>query len=179
VTYKAFKFRLYPTEEQKVFFEKNAGCSRFVYNKLLEASIEEYKQTGKFILGFSLTNKLLDLKKQYEWLKEVNSQSLQQAALNLAAAFKNRFSKKNTGFPQFKKKSDSCSFAVPQHFIIRLNQIKIPKIGWISAKTHRKLEGKVKSLTISKDVDAWFVSILCEVTDKINYYDPKTPLELI
>lgn len=173
--HKSFKFRLYPTQEQKVFFEKSVGCSRFIYNKLLEASIEEYQTTGKFILGFSLTNKLVELKKQFPWLKEVNSQSLQQASINLATAFKNRFSKKRkkqAGFPKFKSKSASTSsFSVPQHFTIKSNQIKLPKIGWVSCQMHRKIEGKVKSLTISKDVDTWFVSILCELPEKVSYYD--------
>jgi putative transposase len=173
--YKAFKFRLCPTREQEVFFEKSTGCSRFVYNKLLEMSIAEYQSSGKFILGFSLTNRLVQLKKEFPWLKEVNSQSLQQASMNLAAAFKNRFSKKRkkaTGFPKFKKRGvGNDSFTLPQGFIVKNNQIKLPKIGWVSCITHRKLEGKVKSLTISKDVDQWFVSILCELTDKTVYYD--------
>jgi putative transposase len=173
--YRAFKFRLYPTQEQEVFFERSVGCTRFVYNKLLEASIAEYKSSGKFILGFSLTNKLVELKKEFPWLKEVNSQSLQQASMNLAAAFKNRFSKKRkkqAGFPKFKKRGNRDSFMIPQHFTIKKNQIKLPKIGWVSAVTHRKLEGKVKSLTISKDVDAWFVSILCEQEAEEVHYDP-------
>jgi putative transposase len=174
--YKAFKFRLYPTQEQEVFFEKSAGCSRFVYNKLLEMSIAEYHRTGKFIFGFGLTNKLVELKKEFSWLKEVNSQSLQQASMNLAQALKNRFSKKRkkqTGFPRFKSRhNSSSSFSIPQHFTIKKNQIKLPKIGWVSCITHRKLEGKVKSLTISKDVDIWFVSILCELPENTTYYDP-------
>ncbi len=61
---------------------------------------------------------------------------------------------------------------IPQHFTIKKNQIKLPKIGWVSCVTHRKLEGKVKSITISKDVDAWFVSILCEQEAKEVHYDP-------
>jgi putative transposase len=173
--YKTFKFRLYPTKEQEVFFERSVGCSRFVYNKLLEASITEYQATGKFILGFSLTNKLVELKKEFPWLKEVNSQSLQQASMNLATAFKNRFSKsrkKKAGFPKFKKRGNQDSFTIPQHFTIKKNQIKPPKIGWISAVTHRKLEGKVKSITISKDVDVWFASILCEQEAKEVHHDP-------
>jgi len=172
--YKSFKFRLYPTQEQKVFFEKSAGCSRFVYNKLLESSIAEYQSSGKFILGFSLTNKLVELKKEFPWLKEVNSQTLQQASMNLATAFKNRFSKKRkkqAGFPKFKKRGKQDSFMIPQHFTIKKNQIKLPKIGWVSCVTHRKLEGKVKSITVSKDVDVWFVSILCELPEKTTCYD--------
>jgi putative transposase len=173
--YRAFKFRLYPTKEQEVFFEKSAGCTRFVYNKLLEASIVEYQSSGKFILGYDLTNKIVELKKEFPWLKEVNSQSLQQASMNLATAFKNRFSKKRkkqAGFPKFKKRGNQDSFMIPQHFIIKKNQIKLPKIGWVSCSAHRKLEGKVKSITISKDVDVWFVSILCELPEKTSYYDP-------
>jgi putative transposase len=175
VKYKSFKFRLYPTKEQEVFFEKSVGCSRFVYNKLLEASMAEYQAMGKFILGFSLTNKLVELKKEFPWLREVNSQSLQQSSMNLATAFKNRFSKKRkkqAGFPKFKKRGNQDSFMIPQHFTIKKNQIKLPKIGWVSAVTHRKLEGKVKSITISKDVDVWFVSILCEQEAKEVHYDP-------
>ena len=173
--YKAFKFRLYPTKEQEVFFERSVGCSRFVYNKLLEASIAEYQSSGKFILGYDLTNKIVELKKEFPWLKEVNSQSLQQASMNLATAFKNRFSKnrkKQAGFPKFKKRGNQDSFSIPQHFTIKKNQIKLPKIGWVSCVTHRKLEGKVKSITISKDVDAWFVSVLCELSEKVSYYNP-------
>lgn len=175
MTHKAFKFRLYPTEEQRVFFEKSVGCSRFVYNKLLEESIETYKTTGKFILGFSLTNRLVELKDEFPWLREVGSQSLQAASINLATAFKNRFSKKakkQTGFPKFKKKDDYGSFVFPQGFIIKKNQIKLPKLGWVACKTHRPLEGKAKSLTISKDVDIWYVSILCELDNTDKVYDP-------
>jgi putative transposase len=172
--YKAFKFRLYPNKEQEVFFEKTTGCSRFVYNKLLEAGIQEYQSSGKFILGYLLTNRLVELKKEFPWLKEVNSQSLQQASMNLATAFKNRFSKKRTkqsGFPNFKKRGNQDSFMVPQHFEISKDKIKLPKIGWVSCKVHRKLEGKAKSLVISKDVDVWFVSILCEIPSEETQLD--------
>lgn len=169
MSYKAYKFRIYPSKEQEIAFSQTAGCSRFVYNKLLELSTAEYEQTGKFILGYDLSNAIVGLKKEFPWLKEVNSQSLQVSAGNLASAFKNRFSKsrkKKAGFPKFKSKSGNISFAVPQHFAIKKNQIKLPKIGWISCLMHRKLEGKAKSLIIDKDVDAWFVSILCKLPDK-------------
>jgi putative transposase len=173
--YRAFKFRLYPTKEQEVFFEKSAGCSRFVYNKLLELSIAEYDRTGKFILGWDLSTKIPVLKKEFPWLKEVYARNLVQSANDLAAAFKNRFSKKRkkkAGFPKFKKRSNQDSFRYDQGFAVRKNQIKLPKIGWVSAVTHRKIEGKVKSITISKDVDVWFVSILCEQEAKKVHYDP-------
>jgi putative transposase len=151
------------------------GCSRFVYNKLLELSITEYDRTGKFILGWDLSKQIPGLKKEFPWLKEVFSGNLVQSANDLATAFKNRFSKsrkKKAGFPKFKKRSNRDSFRYDFGFTIKKNQIKLPKIGWVSAVTHRKLEGKVKSITISKDVDVWFVSILCEQEAKEVHYDP-------
>jgi putative transposase len=173
--YRAYKFRLYPTKEQLSFFEQSSGCTRFVYNKLLEASIAEYQSSGKFILGWDLSAQIPLLKKEFPWLKDVYSRNLVQSANDLATAFKNRFSKKRKkqiGFPKFKKKSDRDSFRYDQGFTIKKNQIKLPKIGWVSCVSHRKLEGKVKSITISKDVDIWFVSILCEIPEKATYYDP-------
>jgi transposase len=92
--YRAFKFRLYPTKEQEVFFERSVGCARFVYNKLLELSIAEYQKTGKFILGWDLSTQIPELKKEFPWLTEVYSRNLVQSANDLATAFKNRFSKK-------------------------------------------------------------------------------------
>jgi putative transposase len=173
--YRAFKFRLYPTKEQEVFFEKSAGCTRFVYNKLLEASITEYDRTGKFILGWGLSTQIPGLKEEFPWLKEVYSRNLVQSANDLASAFKNRFSKKRkkqAGFPKFKKRGNRDSFRYDFGFTIKKNQIKLSKIGWVSCLNHRKLEGKVKSITISKDVDVWFVSVLCEQEAKEVHYDP-------
>jgi putative transposase len=179
VIYKAFKFRLYPTREQEVFFEKSAGCTRFIYNKLLEMSMAEYARTGKFILGWDLSTQIPGLKKEFPWLKEVYARNLVQSANDLAKAFKNRFSKKykkNTGFPKFKKRGNRDSFRFDFGFTIKPNQIKLPKIGWVAARTHRKLEGKVKNITISKDVDIWYVSVLCELPEKVSYYDPNNAI---
>jgi len=172
--YRAFRFRLYPTQEQADYFERVVGSCRFVYNKLLEKSLEQYKTTGKFILGLNLTYLIPELKKEYEWLKDVDSMSLQQSSRHLAKAFSNRFDKKRkkaSGFPNFKKKGVRDSFTIPKGYRIESRRIKIPKIGWISCRTHRKLEGKVKSLVISKDVDQWYVSILCEMEDNPKDYD--------
>ena len=138
-------------------------------------SIAEYNETGKFILGWDLSTQMPGLKREFPWLKEVYSRNLIQSANDLAKAFKNRFSKKRkkqAGFPKFKKRSNRDSFRYDFGFTVKSNQIKLPKIGWVSTKMHRKLVGKVKNITISKDVDQWFVSILCELPAKEQHYDP-------
>jgi len=83
---KAYKFRLYPTEEQKVMFAKTFGCVRFIYNMMLSDKIEHYAQTKQM-----LHNTPAQYKSDYEWLKEVDSHALCNAQLNLEKAFKNFF----------------------------------------------------------------------------------------
>jgi putative transposase len=107
----------------------------------------------------------------YEWLKEVNSQTLHASLINLETAY-TKFFKKQNKFPKFKKKSNNQSFSVPQHFKID-KQLFIPKMKeGIATIFHRPLEGNAKSLTISKtSSNKYFVSILCEVPKKSK---PKT-----
>lgn len=97
---KAIKYRLYPTTEQDILFIKTFGCCRKVYNLMLNDKLESYKATGKFA---SVTPAMY--KKDYPFLKEVDSLALANVQLNLQAAFRNCFSKtrkKKTGFPKFK-----------------------------------------------------------------------------
>ena len=135
-------YRIYPAnDEQRTLIEKHIGCSRFIYNKLLE-----YKQImyDKFRINVSLTEleKYLPMFKEiYPWLKEVNSQSLQQARKNLQDAY-TRFFKGQNGFPQRKtKKSPNKSFQITQRYKINLtsSMILLPGIGWMKIKLHRDL----------------------------------------
>lgn len=174
--YVYIKFRIMPTKSQEAQFLAHCDAARFVYNNLLEHNIKLYTETKKFDFGLQLPNQIKSLRKQHIWLKSVNSQSLQQAAINLGIAFKNRFSKKsknNIGFPKFKsKRNNRQSFSVPQHFSISDNQIKLPKIGRIEIINHRPLVGKAKSITVVKEIDRWYASILCEYQKsqpEINY----------
>ncbi len=86
---KAFKYRIYPTSEQSVLLAKSFGCARWFYNYALNLTSETYKQTGKGLSRDEIIKLLPSLKKEYEWLSEVPSQVLQQAALNLSSAFLN------------------------------------------------------------------------------------------
>ena len=167
--YKAFKFRLYPTLEQGEYFFKSAGCCRFVWNYFLNKTCEEYRTTGKFLFRYDLQKLLPGMKKEFPWLKEVDSQALQGVALNLDSALKRRFnkkSKKQAGFPRFKSKRDNKnSFVLSGRFRINSKKLQVPKIGLVKYRNSRRLEGKVKSATISLDVDQWYVSVLCELPD--------------
>ena len=108
------RYRIYPSKEQKVLLEKHFGCTRFIYNKLLEIKSHLYKKFRINISEFDLNNHLLVLKEIYPWLKEVNSGALQQASRNLNSAF-NHFFKDGFGYPQKKsKKKNYFSFITPQ-----------------------------------------------------------------
>ena len=106
---------------------------------------------------------LPELKKEYPFLGEVFSQSLQTAVRNLSTAFKNFFNKQNA-FPVFKKKGKYDSFTCPQKFRIEeeRNCIFIPKVGEVKYRNSREIEGKVKSITVTKNCGHWYVSVLTE-----------------
>lgn len=162
---KAYKFRLYPTKDQKVLIEKHIGSCRFVYNWALAEKIKTYEQTGKSISQFDLNKKITTLKEEKTWLTEVNSQSLQGMTRNLESAF-TKFFREKTGFPNFKsKKNPIQSFPVPQHYTVDFenNTVKLPKIGKIEAVIHRNFEGTMRVATLSKTCTGkYFISILVE-----------------
>ena len=157
---KAYKFRMYPNEEQKHFFSKTFGCSRAIWNMMLVDKIKYYEETGE-----TLYNAPSQYKKDFPWLKEVDSLALSNVQLNLQKAYKNFF-KSGFGFPKFKKKSHSQSYQTNnQRGSIALDGrfIKLPKVGWVRVKAHRQIKGIIKSATISMTpTGAYYVSILCE-----------------
>lgn len=132
---KAYKFRIYPNQEQEQFFAHHFGCVRFVYNRML-ALFKETRQFNKNQYKVMLP----DLKRQFEWLKFPNSQSLQSAVDNLAAAIA-RWGKGQGGFPVFKKKHLKNSFEVPQNWWVdEVGKLHIPKLAsGIKVVWHRPL----------------------------------------
>jgi len=166
--YKAFKYRLYPTEPQKELIAKHIGSSRFVYNLALETKNAAYIGAKHNYSAFDLVKQLPELKKELPWLKEVNSQSLQQAIQNMDIAFKKFF--KGAGFPKFKKKSNRGSFNVPQNVIVGNDLLIIPKFKeGIKMSLHRPTNGTIKSATISvTPTGKYFVSILCDTKEEIH-----------
>ena len=159
--HKSYKFRLYPTEEQMMMFEKTFGCSRAIWNMMLADKIQHYKETGK-----SLNNTPAQYKKDYPWLKEVDSLALCNVQLNLQKAYKSFF-QSGFGFPNFKSKKRAYNQSYKTNnngnVIVSDCKVKLPKIGWVKIKAHRELKGEIKSATISKtSTGKYFISILCE-----------------
>ncbi|NJI82182.1 IS200/IS605 family element transposase accessory protein TnpB [Clostridioides difficile] len=172
---RAFKFRIYPNQTQKEIIEKSFGCSRFVYNRMLALQKEKYENEGESYSKYDLIKKLPSLKKEYEWLKEVDSTSLQATIDDLDSAYKNffrEFKKGNKqGFPKFKsKRNPKRSFEskwVNNNITIKDNLIKLPKLKWVKAKVTQNINGRILNTTVSKTpTNKYFVSICCEVDIK-------------
>ncbi|EMH2710051.1 transposase [Clostridioides difficile] len=172
---KAFKFRIYPNQTQKEIIEKSFGCSRFVYNHMLALQKEKYENEGESYSKYDLIKKLPSLKKEYEWLKEVDSTSLQATIDDLDNAYKNFFREikkgNKQGFPKFKsKRNPKRSFeskCVNNNITIKDNLIKLPKLKWVKAKVTKNINGRILNATVSKTpTSKYFVSICCEVDIK-------------
>ncbi len=165
---KAYKFRIYPSEEQKIFFSKTFGCVRLVYNLMLNDRIKAYEESKgnpDKKLKYPTPAKY---KKEYEFLKEVDSLALANAQMNLDKAYKNFFRDKSIGFPKFKsKKNPVQSYTTNnQNGTINIceNWLKLPKLKeLVKIREHRKREGIIKSATISRNGSGkYFISLLCE-----------------
>ena len=189
VVHQAYKFRIYPDKAQIQVLHQHFGSCRFVYNHFLNERIEFYQQNKDKKPGLlNLKPKkslsyhdnalgLTQLKTAKDWLKEVNSQSLQQSLKHLDAAYQ-KFFKAGAGFPRFKSKRDKQSFKIPQHFVFKSNYkkrthslLKIPKLkSWIKVLEHRALSGNIKYVTISKTpTGQYYAAFTCEsVVQELN-----------
>ena len=173
---KAIKYRIYPTTEQCIMFSKTFGCCRKIYNLMLSDKIEGYKETGK-----SVKNTPAKYKKDYPYLKEVDSLALVNKQLDLQTAFRNAFSKsrkKKNGFPKFKsakrsRKSYTTNNQKGTVAIVDKRYIKLPKIGKVKSVIHRVPDDSwiLKSATISQEPDGkYYVSILFKFDKVENTY---------
>ena len=172
----AIKYRLYPTSEQKIMFAKTFGCCRKVYNLMLSEKIESYKTTGKFVAVTPAK-----YKKDFPYLKEVDSLALANVQLNLQSAFRNHFDRnrrKKTGFPKFKsakhsRKSYTTNNQNGTVAIIDNRYIRLPKIGKVRAVIHRVpgTDWKLRSATVScSSDDRYYVSVLFEYENSVSAY---------
>lgn len=173
---RAYRYRIYPTTEQRVLFAKTFGCCRKVYNLMLSDKIEGYETTGKFP---AITP--AKYKKDHPYLKEVDSLALANKQLDLQAAFRNCFSKshkKNTGFPKFKSaKRSRRSYTTNNQkgtvAIVDGGFIRLPKAGKVKAVIHRMPgdDWNIKSATVSQESDGkYYVSVLFEFETPVNTY---------
>lgn len=162
----AYKYRLYPNNEQKEYFEKCFGCVRFIYNRMLSDKIEYYKETKQ-----KLNNTPAQYKEKFPWLKEVDAFALCNAQMNLQRAYNNFFKTPDMGLPKFKSKKDNhWSYTTNNSngtFIVTDKYIKLPKIGLVKVRKHRDFFGLIKSFTISKTPSGkYFVSVLVKQEEK-------------
>lgn len=176
---KSIKYRVYPTTEQSVMFNKTFGCCRKVYNLMLSDKIEGYKLTGKFP-DVTPTK----YKKDYPYLKEVDSLALANKRIDLQVAFRNRFSKsikKKNGFPKFKSAKHSRKAYTTNNqkgtvAIIDNKYIKLPKIGKVKAVIHRIPNAGwiIKSATVSQASDSnYYIPVLFEFDNTNSYVADK------
>jgi putative transposase len=157
---KAVKVRIYPSDEQKEALSKAFGCARWFWNNSLAETNRLYKETGKGLSQQGMNDRLPGLKKEFEWLAEPYSQVLQSVSLNLSRAFINFFEGRSK-FPNFKSKVGKQSIQYPQNVKITDEGLKLPKLGVISAKIHRVLDGKLKTVTVSMTPSGkYFASLL-------------------
>jgi len=177
-TLKAYKYRIYPTDAQVVFFAKTFGCCRFVWNKMLEKKLQAYKKKER-IPGVTPA----EFKKEFLFLKEVDCFALVAVQNHIENSFRNHFkNRKHFKLPKFKKKKDRQSYTTYNvHNSIKVDfersLLYLPKLReGIKIELHRKFDGKIKSVTVSKTSDGkYFASILVETENPRNkVVEPKS-----
>jgi putative transposase len=161
---KAYKYRIYPDREQEKQFHKTFGCCRFLYNHMLADRMDMYEKTGKMK---RLTP--AGYKKDYPWLKEVDSLALANVQLHLEAAYRKYFSTEKAGHPKFKSKHRSrksyTTNVVNGNIRFEEGRLRLPKAGLIKIRRHREApEGYIlKSVTVSMDPSGkYYASLLYE-----------------
>lgn len=168
----AYKYRIYPTEEQQILLSKTFGCKRVIFNHYLNEQQERFKNKEKHLSHYDINKDITKLKESKEWLREVDSIALQMAAEDLSVAYENFF-KSVTGkrkgpkieLPKFKNKHSRQSYRTRG---VRVNDdgaLQIPKLKTVKAAIHRQIPDNsvIKSTTISKNPDGrYYASILVE-----------------
>ena len=170
---RAYKFRICPDREQEQLFAKTFGCCRFLYNQMLADKMQEYKKSGKMLRTTPAA-----YKKEYPWLKEVDSLALANVQLQLERAYKNFFERKESGFPKFRTKHRSrrsyTTNVVNGNIRLEGDRLRLPKTGSVKIRVHREIpEGwKLKAVTVSQEpTGKYHVSLLYEYPDCENQTD--------
>lgn len=177
IIHKAYKIRIYPNSMQKVMIEKTFGCTRFVYNYFLSERKAKYEKDKISINDYKQSKVLTELKRNYLWLKEVDSIALQTCILNLDKAFENFYHGK--GYPKFRVKGKHDGYQTNNiinkykgiiHESIRIDfkkgEIILPKLKQVKFRGYRNIkyiDGKIKSVTVSKEANKYFASVLVEI----------------
>lgn len=171
---KAYKYRIYPNQAQKVQIAKTFGCCRFVYNRTLAYRKEAYEKENKPVSKTDCNNYCnRKLKKEYEWLKEVDKFALTNAIYNMDSAYQ-KFFKEHAGYPKFKSKHDNHRSYTTNYTNGNITvdfeggKVKLPKLKEVRAELHRRFSGQIKSATVSQlPSGKYYVSILVETGHEV------------
>lgn len=173
---KVYRFRMRPKKAQEASLYRMAGARRFIYNWSLDRRKGYYAEHGEGISRKQLSSEMTALKSQPDtlWLKEADSQMLQQALKDVDRAFE-AFFKQRSRFPRFRsKKAGHFAFRIPQRVRIEDGKVYVPKIGWVRIRQSRKVEGSTKSATFKRDATGhWYVALTTEF--EIPDIEPPTP----
>ena len=165
---KAYKYRIYPNKKQKEIIAKTFGCVRFVYNYYLNKRKEMY-ENDKSTFTYNMCSKdLTQLKKELEWLKEPDKDSLQKALKDLDMAYK-KFFKEHTGFPKFKSKKNRyksyrtnyTKTSAGGNIMFTNKRIKLPKLGLVKTRDKQIPQGRILNATISQEPNGHYYCSLC------------------
>ena len=182
--YKAIKIELKLTKEQKIQVNKTIGVERFIYNEYIKYNQEQYELGNKFVSAFDfskyINNVYLPNNPDKKWIKDVSSKSVKQAMIYGEKAFKNFF-KGLTSFPVFKKKGKNELGAYfvkngKKDFEFYRHKIKIPSLKFVRVKEYGYIpkNANIKSGTISKIADRYFLSLIIEVDDIVKTENTST-----
>ena len=170
---KAYKYRIYPNSGQKIQIAKTFGCCRFVYNRTLAYRKGIYEKEKKSVSKTDCNNYCnRELKKDYEWLREVDKFALTNAIYNMDCAYQ-KFFREHAGYPKFKSKHDSHKSYTTNYTNGNITvdfengKVKLPKLKAVKAKLHREFRGQIKSATVSQAFSGkYYLSILVETEYK-------------
>lgn len=166
----SYKFRIYPTREQENQIQRTFGCCRFVYNRFLAMRIASYKERSETMNYYVCANALTLMKKELEWLKEVDATALQSSLRDLDTAFQNFFrgvkQGQRIGYPQFKSKRNRRrsykSKRVGENIAVVGTKVKLPKLGLVKCAVSKEVKGRILSATVSQAPSGkYFVSLCC------------------
>jgi len=163
---KAFKFELMPTDTQAAFCRRTVGACRFLWNKALAEQQRRHAAGEKRLNYVGLAKQLTGWRAAPEtaWLAELPAQVQQQKLKDLERGFTNLFEKRAAP-PRFRRRGEDSGFRVPQGFEVDAvnGRVKLPKVGWVRYRNHRRVEGTPRNLTVSSRAGRWYVSIQVEL----------------
>jgi putative transposase len=166
MTFVGYRYRLYPDTDQEKILIGWIGQARFIFNKCLELQQNHYDETKHYRSVYDIKKLLPDFKEQYPWL-QAPAHVFQNKVYDLDNAIIRSFTIEGCGKPKFKKKYyDKSGIRIDQvnnkHIKLQKNQIKIPKLGWIQWVYHRKINGRMIAITIKRDIDQWYITVLTD-----------------